>query len=92
MRPATAHEPTQSRTDSVRGPAQAVGCCARGFRSAKHLRRLDSDAHWLAPVDIGHGSLERLLASRLPAPKAVESAGPRSCRTHRALRLGVYFA
>ena len=50
MRPVTAREPTQSTADSVRGPAHAVGCCAHGFRFAKHLCPLEGDAHWLAPV------------------------------------------
>ena len=48
MRPATAREPTHARKDSVRGPAQAVGCCAHGIRFVKHLRRLESDGHRLA--------------------------------------------
>ena len=49
MRPAMAHEPTQAGKDSVRGPAQAIGCCARGIRYVRHLCRLGSDAPWLAP-------------------------------------------
>ena len=60
MRPAMAPEPTQARKDSVRGPAKAVGCCAHGVRYVTHLCRLESDAHWPAPEDIDHGSLERL--------------------------------
>ena len=49
MCPAMAREPTQARKDSVRGLAQAFGCCAHGIRYVKHLCRLESDANWLAP-------------------------------------------
>ena len=50
MRPAMAqHEPTQAGKDSVRGPAQAIVCCARGIRYVRYLCRLGTDAHWLAP-------------------------------------------
>lgn len=49
MRPAMVRELPQPRKDSVRGPAQAVGCCVHGIRFVKHLCRLESDARLLAP-------------------------------------------
>ena len=76
----------------MRGPAQAVGCCACDFRSAKHLRRLESDAHWLAPVDIGHGWLERLPAKwgerRVRESEETESYERKEASIQRAQNFG----
>ena len=49
MRPATAREPARARTDSVRGPAKAVGCRAHGMRFVKHRCRPEGDPCGLAP-------------------------------------------
>ena len=62
MRPAMAREPTQASKDSVRGPAQAVGCCAHGIRYVTQLCRPESDARLASLGDIDLGSLKRFRA------------------------------
>ena len=50
MRPATAREPARATTDSVRGPAQAVGCRSHGMRFVKHRCRPEGGPCGLARI------------------------------------------